>query len=921
MPIPVQCVCGRKLKAPDEFAGTRAECPSCGLPLTIPVPVATEAAVAASDSSPAGAAQSRAEQFAIPQSGLHSASPDAHAGADDIREFLDPPSSTKPPPPLPQKSISLRLMFEALLDPRSIQWMLTLGGGLLVLGIVIWLVSLGIFKDPTILAIAMGIGTAALMGGGWWLTLKSRFHMAGQALTFLACVVAPLNLWFYHAQGLITLDNHLWVGGLVCCLIYIATVYVLRDPLFMYAFEAGLTLTALLLLADLQWLNDTTFLSTFLTAIGLFSIHAERAFSPREEEHFNRPRFGMPLFWSGHVQMAAALLILLGTQMCGWLFSPGRSLFGYSWPGNTLSHSSLIAGALWLVGTYAYLYSDLVVRRNGIFTYISAFCLLIAEVTIVGDQLQTEGVIAVLAVTALAANLLRSTLQQSSERLNRTILPLALGMSALPVLMGISLHLRATSQLAGQMLQPYATGWPFVIAMLVVAACNRVSAYLFRNEDSKTSAAYFFLSAGSLIVAAAGLLRQFELVIWAQQAPLLMLIPIGYLVASRLWMGQSPERPLVWIAHTATAVILAHGLLATIDTLGTVIQPVQGHLDNLLLGIVFAEAAVFYMLAGLFRKRSSNVYFASAAACAALWQFIGYWGQLDQAYYTMLYAVVGIVLMGVSRVVGLETVEVYTPDGHKNPRLRGRGLSLFQSGNAILIVALLAALLQGLAQLVTQQATTLTLTALLLTTAVSFVAIATAPAGNWRRLYWSSSIILSALCFLTFNVLINLTIWQKLEIFCVVLGIVLIVASYIGRFLEIQSVSDDSVTMGLSLGSLLVAVPLISSVCYYRFHVGAVHWPEELAIVILTIMMLVTGFSWKVKSTTLVGGGALFLYLLIIIGQLAYQPQVATGVYLAIGGGLVFLMGVCLSMYRDVLLQLPDRIARREGVFQIIGWR
>jgi hypothetical protein len=233
---------------------------------------------------------------------------------------------------------------------------------------------------------------------------------------------------------------------------------------------------------------------------------------------------------------------------------------------------------------------------------------------------------------------------------------------------------------------------------------------------------------------------------------------------------------------------------------------------------------------------------------------------------------------------------------------------LLQSGNAILIVALLAALLQGLAQLVTQQATTLTLTALLLTTAISFVAIAIAPAGNWRRLYWSSSIILSALCFLTFNVLINLTIWQKLEIFCVVLGIVLIVASYIGRFLEIQSVSDDSVTMGLSLGSLLVAVPLISAVCYYRFHVGAVHWPEELAIVILTIMMLVTGFSWKVKSTTLVGGGTLFLYLLIIIGQLAYQPQVATGVYLAIGGGLVFLMGVCLSMYRDVLLQLPDRL-------------
>jgi len=39
--------------------------------------------------------------------------------------------------------------------------------------------------------------------------------------------------------------------GVICCLIYAATVYVLRDPLFMYAVEGGVTLTLLLLLANL----------------------------------------------------------------------------------------------------------------------------------------------------------------------------------------------------------------------------------------------------------------------------------------------------------------------------------------------------------------------------------------------------------------------------------------------------------------------------------------------------------------------------------------------------------------------------------------------------------------------------------------------------------------------------------------------
>ena len=45
MPITVSCVCGRKLKAPDSFAGKKAKCPNCGKVLAIPasavpVPVA-----------------------------------------------------------------------------------------------------------------------------------------------------------------------------------------------------------------------------------------------------------------------------------------------------------------------------------------------------------------------------------------------------------------------------------------------------------------------------------------------------------------------------------------------------------------------------------------------------------------------------------------------------------------------------------------------------------------------------------------------------------------------------------------------------------------------------------------------------------------------------------------------------------------
>ena len=42
MSIAVDCVCGRRLLAPDQFAGTRAPCPTCGRTLEIP-PVAVAA--------------------------------------------------------------------------------------------------------------------------------------------------------------------------------------------------------------------------------------------------------------------------------------------------------------------------------------------------------------------------------------------------------------------------------------------------------------------------------------------------------------------------------------------------------------------------------------------------------------------------------------------------------------------------------------------------------------------------------------------------------------------------------------------------------------------------------------------------------------------------------------------------------------
>jgi hypothetical protein len=899
MAIKFPCkACGRGLRAGEEFTGKRAECPYCGCILEVP-PGSDEVVDAELVPPPLGAATA-------------------------IQQYFDPPDAA-PQAPESGMDMSLRRMFEALLDPRSIQWMLTLGGGLCVLGLIVWLTSLGVFENKLVLAAVLGLGSLAVLGAGWWVSLKTRFRIAGQALTFLGCVVAPLNLWFYAHFDLVSVEDHLWIGGVVCCLLYIATVYVLRDPLFVYAVEAGATLTLALLLAEFGKAGDTSFLALTLMALGLASIHVERAFAP-DGEPFTRQRFGLPFFWSGHAQIGVALLILLGTQVLGWLAGPEGSLrFGWIvWQGNWLTEYYLLASGLWLAGVYAYLYSDLVVRRVGVYTCLAAFSLVMAEATIAGRWLHEEGWIAVLAVTALGVNLLHLLGGKTDERIQRVLPPLAMVLGSLPILIGLLLHIRATSAYAAEIEWQRETGAAFVVVMLLVAVCNRMSAWLFEDSSPRWSAVNLFGSAAALLLAAAGLLRLLDLRLWTQQAPWLMLFPIAYLIAARLWRGHFSERPLGWVAHTAAAVILFHVLVACLQMVEQVVQPLQESPDNLILGLVFAEAAVFYALAAVFRRRSANIYFAALALCGALWQFVGYFG-VPVPYYTMLYAVLGIACLALARVLGIQRVPVYQAlSGEKALATRGHGLAPFQMGNAILLIASLAAVMQGLNRIAAGSHQWRDLGALAVTTLAALAAVCLSPGGFWRRLYVTNTVALAAVSFLTLNVLINLNAWQKLEIFCVAVGMLLILASYVGRFRESDSAASELISVGLWLGSLLATVPLVTAVIYYRFagpetaHFSAV---DELALLAVTLVMLVTGYSWQIKATTFFGGVSLVLYLMIVVVSLGWQQQLAAGVYLAVGGAVLFGLGIALSIYREQLLQLPERIAKREGFFRVLNWR
>ena len=70
--------------------------------------------------------------------------------------------------------------MEILLDPRTIQWLLGSGGALLVLGLVIWLATEGLFENKVFVASLLGACTAVLLAGGWAVCRLTRYELAGK---------------------------------------------------------------------------------------------------------------------------------------------------------------------------------------------------------------------------------------------------------------------------------------------------------------------------------------------------------------------------------------------------------------------------------------------------------------------------------------------------------------------------------------------------------------------------------------------------------------------------------------------------------------------------------------------------------------------------------------------------------------------
>ena len=215
-------------------------------------------------------------------------------------------------------------LMEQLLSPQALQRMMGASGGLLVVGLVGWLWSIGIFENPIIIASTLGTITLSVLALGAWLHCRTRHQLAGSGITLLAELALPLNLWLYDAQGLITISEggRLWIPAAVCCGIYAFIARVLRRPVFVYTLVGGIVMTGLLFLADASIGRFWQLMPpvTFLVGVGWLCIFAERIF-PTDDGDFSRGNFGTTFHRSGIAVLTSGLLLLAGGQSMGFLSS------------------------------------------------------------------------------------------------------------------------------------------------------------------------------------------------------------------------------------------------------------------------------------------------------------------------------------------------------------------------------------------------------------------------------------------------------------------------------------------------------------------------------------------------------------------------------------------------------------------------
>ena len=166
--------------------------------------------------------------------------------------------------------------------------------------------------------------------------------------------------------------------------------------------------------------------------------------------------------------------------------------------------------------------------------------------------------------------------------------------------------------------------------------------------------------------------------------------------------------------------------------------------------------------------------------------------------------------------------------------------------------------------------------------------------------------------------------WQRLELCSLLGGSILLVLGHMTWMRE-DGQTDDVASASLLTGSLLVAAPLAVGLLVYRLGLASdPNWMQfhEMTAIVAALTLFGTGVLARLRATTISGAGLLGVYLLSLLTLIRLPDQLQNvSVMMMVGGGVLFVAALLMSIYRDRLMSLPKRIREGKGVYQILKWR
>ncbi|MFO0527740.1 MAG: hypothetical protein ACK52A_06535 [Planctomycetota bacterium] len=839
--------------------------------------------------------------------------PVASNAADPGRTPLSPPGAEQ----APESTTPSRQMgwLDRLLDPETLQRMMACGGGLLILGFIVWLWSCGVFENPRVLAVAVGSVNLVLIGVGIMLVRSTRYQLTGQGLALLGSLALPLNLWLYHAQGLIVISagGHLWVPALACCLIYAAVARSLRNPRFVYALVAGVILTGLLFLADRQvnrfW--EVLPVATLLATIGSVCAVAANFFPTAGD--FSRDRFGKAFLRAGQITLTSGLTLLAGGQLLALLAERIPFTDFLPVPTDLLASgvqkwwaSGLTLGALAV-------HVLLGLGRTSLFNRTSSIALAgwtIGNILLALDiSLTLQAFIIGLSLLVVAMNVARLARRdwETAEPETR-FPPLGQWMGSLSsaglALWSVCHFAWAISGDLNHLGQVEWTVWTTIQFALAGLACWTSDRLWWSRSVRLQTLVPIYLGSFALSLAAVTLIATAGLT----TLPLALLGPalMGLAITiAGFWLAA--ETGPSW-RHAALGCVTAVIALAVLNVATAPRLFSENQLHWILIGLL--NAAICGWLSVSQRSATASIGFAlllsfSTAEAISLTSL-----SFD---YSLLVALSGLGLTSrlISRFSRLH------PDGNLPEGL---------GGNLLGVCGGLGSVLLALSELASGEATLGLLGFLALQAILSgLLSLLTRSEGlamTFRPIAYSCIVLAGIVLFQV----ADLNPAQKVELLAASIGLLILALSHWGLYREqIAAKTDEAVTLGLWLGSVTAVIPLLAGLFVYRSGVvedPAWLWGHELGVLLAGLSMFGIGSLLQTRATTLVGGTTLLLYVSSLLFLVPWPDQLqSTSVLMMILGGLFFLVAILLSAYRERLVQIPEKMKTGEGIYQVLKWR